>query len=96
MPAYVTTVKAMNDRQVYLGPGSDGDYCVFSSDDYDAEVEIGDRLRGFFDDDGDPSLPAHNITKDIAVHVSYESWGCSYTAAMELLGKLGSPTKIFT
>lgn len=91
----VSKIVAMNDRGVYMGTDLDGDYCVFSSDSYADNLQIGDRVRGAFHSDGSASW-GKNLSRDVEVFLYYESWGCGQRQAFELLACLNRPTHIYT
>ncbi len=90
-----TKVIAKSDRGVFVGTEPDGTFCVFSLDD-SVDIELGDVLRGVFDDSDGLFKDVHNETQGGTVHICAENWACSRKAAFEFLGRLNSPSKIWT
>jgi hypothetical protein len=90
-----TKVIAKSDKGVFVGTEPDGSFCVFSLDDT-VDIELGDILRGAFDDSDGLFKAFYNETQDRSVHICAENWQCSRKIAFEFLQRLNSPTKIWT
>ncbi len=86
----------MSDKNVFIGTGRDDDFCVFSSDCYWGDIEIGDTITGDFLGDAADATWGKNLTQDRDVYLFYEDWECSYKSAMKTLRTLSNPTRIFT
>ena len=86
-------VVARNDRGVFLGRGVDDRFYVFSLDD-SREIEVGDHLRGQFDDTNGLTQNVLNLTRGQDVRISAESWHRPLEVACEYLLKLSSPNVI--
>jgi len=70
-------------------------FAVFSLDGI-GDIELGDILSGCFDDSDGLFKSVHNDSQRKQVHISAETWQCSRKVALEFLGRLNSPTKIWT
>ena len=90
-----TKVIAKSNRGVFVGTEPDGGFCVFSLDD-SVDIELGDVLRGVFDDSNGLFKDVHNETQGQSVHICAENWECSRTVAFEFLQRLNSPTEMWT
>jgi hypothetical protein len=88
-------VIAKIDRGVFVGAEPNGGFCVFSLDD-SMDIELGDVLRGVFDDSDGLFKDVYNETQECAVHICAESWQCSHKLAFDSLRRLNSPAQIWT
>lgn len=93
-PVMRTKVIAKSDKGVFVGTEADGGFCVFSLDD-SVDIDVGDVLRGVFDDTNGLFKNVRNETQDETVHICAENWECTKEGAFELLKKIGKPTKIW-
>lgn len=96
MARSISKIIAKSDKGVYLGTYKDGDFCIFSSDAYFEELDVGDKVSGSFDGDDGSATWGKNLTQDIDVYLYYESWGMSKAQALEMLARLNNPTHIYT
>ena len=90
-----TKIIAKSDRSVFVGTETDGGFCVLSLDD-SVDIELGDVLRGTFDDSDGLFKDVYNETQQETVHICVENWGCSQQVAFGFIHRLNRPTKIWT
>ena len=90
-----TKVIAKSNRGVFVGTEPDGSFCVFSLDDT-VDIELGDILRGAFDDSDGLFKDVYNETQQDTLHICAENWRCSRKVAFDFLQRLNRPTQIWT